>query len=298
MVLPLLLALIAPAPSPATPDSLGAVRDSATVAPDTLAVPDSLARVHAAASAAPADTSLRVTGTRLRFGYEVTQAARAGDFTIVTTTLAQRGEVARAGDLRWFGLDARALLYFRGGRLARAGFEVAKPSPRDLAYVDDQLRAMGYKVKCARDEPGAKSCTWTGPTRVSLDSSPAKLTAMIEPAPRKPRPAPKPALPPPPEHLVLGRAGEHPEYPAAVLAASPAPAYPAAAKQAHVQGNVWVRAEVDTSGAVTDAQVVKSIPELDAAALAAVRTWRFERYLWNGRPARVSVDVPVRFVLH
>jgi protein TonB len=44
--------------------------------------------------------------------------------------------------------------------------------------------------------------------------------------------------------------------------------------------------------------VLKSVAPLDAAAIAAVRQWRFRPARdADGRPVRVIMEVPVRFVL-
>ena len=51
---------------------------------------------------------------------------------------------------------------------------------------------------------------------------------------------------------------------------------------------------IDATGRVTDAKVTQSIPALDAAALATVRTWRFSPATLNGRPVPVRMPVMVR----
>ena len=74
--------------------------------------------------------------------------------------------------------------------------------------------------------------------------------------------------------------------------------YPAAAREAGVQGVVRVLALVDTTGAVVEAHIVRSIAELDAAALAQVRGIRFEPVVRDGVPHRFWVRVPVRYTVH
>jgi protein TonB len=76
------------------------------------------------------------------------------------------------------------------------------------------------------------------------------------------------------------------------------PLYPDLAREAGVDGTVMVQALVDKSGRVRDTRVVKSIPMLDAAAVAAVKQWVFKPALSNNRPVAVWVAVPVRFTLH
>jgi protein TonB len=76
--------------------------------------------------------------------------------------------------------------------------------------------------------------------------------------------------------------------------------YPVEAKKAGVAGRVVVRIIIGTDGRVEaeHTRVVRSVPALDAAAVAAVNRWRFTPALArDGRPARVIVDVPVEFSL-
>ncbi|NVJ08255.1 energy transducer TonB [Myxococcus sp. AM001] len=78
------------------------------------------------------------------------------------------------------------------------------------------------------------------------------------------------------------------------------PRYPRLAKQRNIQGKVVVRVIVGTDGRVEEAhtQVMRSVPALDAAAIAAVNQWRFTPALGrSGRLARVMIDIPVDFSL-
>ena len=58
------------------------------------------------------------------------------------------------------------------------------------------------------------------------------------------------------------------------------PAYPAAAKAAGVEGHAVVEYRVDVEGRVRDPRIVESVPEgvFDAAALAAIRSWRYQPF--------------------
>jgi protein TonB len=60
---------------------------------------------------------------------------------------------------------------------------------------------------------------------------------------------------------------------------------------------VIIEAVVDRDGRVEDLKVLRSIPLLDAAALDAVRQWRYAPLLLNGQPARFVVTVTVSFQL-
>jgi TonB family protein len=75
------------------------------------------------------------------------------------------------------------------------------------------------------------------------------------------------------------------------------PAYPAIAKAARVQGTVEVQIVVDAFGNVSRAKVVKSIPQLDAAALDAVKKWKYSPTVVNGVAVPVTMVVQVAFTL-
>lgn len=77
-----------------------------------------------------------------------------------------------------------------------------------------------------------------------------------------------------------------------------APAYPDRARIAGLEGTVQVQALVGTDGRVHDVRVIKSIPGLDDAAMAAVRQWAFKPALAKSQPVAVWVAVPVKFSLH
>lgn len=74
--------------------------------------------------------------------------------------------------------------------------------------------------------------------------------------------------------------------------------YPEFARQAGVQGTVYVQFVVDQTGTVTEPVVLRSPNALlSEAALAAVRTARFEPGQQRGRPVKVRYQLPVRFTL-
>jgi len=75
------------------------------------------------------------------------------------------------------------------------------------------------------------------------------------------------------------------------------PEYPELAIRARVEGVVVIEAIIGRTGAVEEATVLRSIPLLDAAALAAVRQWRYTPTLLNGEPIAVIMTVTVQFTL-
>jgi TonB family protein len=71
------------------------------------------------------------------------------------------------------------------------------------------------------------------------------------------------------------------------------PVLPERAQQAGVRGVVILEVTIDADGTVKDARVLRSIPLLDAAAIEAVRQWRYEPTQLNERPVAVIMTVPV-----
>lgn len=77
------------------------------------------------------------------------------------------------------------------------------------------------------------------------------------------------------------------------------PEYPPIARMRGIEGQVLLDAIVATDGHIEpDITVVHSVPLLDGAAIAAVRKWLFRPARdTDGVPLRVTLRVPVRFVL-
>jgi len=75
------------------------------------------------------------------------------------------------------------------------------------------------------------------------------------------------------------------------------PQYPADALAAHRTGDVVLEVLVGADGSVASTRPVSGDPLLVAAAADAVRTWRYEPYRVQGRPAEFQTDVTLKFSL-
>jgi TonB family protein len=73
---------------------------------------------------------------------------------------------------------------------------------------------------------------------------------------------------------------------------------PAAARAQGVEGTVLVRALIDTTGTVAETIVVRSVPPLDAVAIACARQLHFKPTLMNNVPVARWVAIPVKFSLN
>jgi len=95
-------------------------------------------------------------------------------------------------------------------------------------------------------------------------------------------------------HIETGPSpGLHDEPPRAVRITKPA--YPREAYTQRIQGTVLVEILISASGAVVHAEIRRSIPALDAAALACVKQWLFNPARLNGRPVPTLARAPVGF---
>jgi len=76
------------------------------------------------------------------------------------------------------------------------------------------------------------------------------------------------------------------------------PKYPEIGRKAGVEGIVYLKLLLDTTGYVLEVKVVKSLNlAFDESAAKAARTWRFTPAKQRDRPVRVWLGYPVRFTL-
>jgi protein TonB len=103
-------------------------------------------------------------------------------------------------------------------------------------------------------------------------------------------PPPPPVAPP-----ALYRVGQGVREPRKVV--DVAPIYPEIARNARVDGVVILEAVINTDGRVERVKVLRSVPLLDAAAVAAVKEWRYTPTLLNGAPVSVLLTITINFTL-
>lgn len=81
----------------------------------------------------------------------------------------------------------------------------------------------------------------------------------------------------------------------------PMPVYPERLRKTGIQGVVVLEVIVLKDGSVGDARITKSLmsgPEgLDEVALLTIRQWKFKPALYNKKPVKAKVTVPMSFSL-
>jgi len=75
------------------------------------------------------------------------------------------------------------------------------------------------------------------------------------------------------------------------------PVYPAPARTMRIAGRVELQATISRDGTIDNLRVVDGPALLRAAAIEAVRQWRYRPYLLNGEPVEVETTINVDFRL-
>jgi protein TonB len=107
-------------------------------------------------------------------------------------------------------------------------------------------------------------------------------------------PPPPPPVPPPAKPAPVRIGGQ---IMAPALISRVDPVYPALAQAAQLEGIVILEATVGETGRVESVKVLRSVGPLDAAAVEAVKQWRYSPLRLNDRPTSFVLTVTVQFHL-
>jgi protein TonB len=69
------------------------------------------------------------------------------------------------------------------------------------------------------------------------------------------------------------------------------------ARQARIQGNVVLQAEISKDGTIQNLRLISGHPMLAPSAIEAVKQWRYKPYYLNGEPVEVETQITVIFSL-
>lgn len=196
------------------------------------------------------------------------------------------------------------------------------PLPAPARPIEAYVKAMAYDAIPVPQPPGRQAAPAASPTAsapVVTESTAAPLAAPAEigtgEAPAMPGPgslgvgvpdgvvgsvgigvpAPPVVTPPPPAPPSTRPLRVGGDIRAPRKLHHVAPVYPAVAAQARIAGVVILEATIAPSGEVTNVTVLRSVPLLDGAAVAAVRQWRYDPPRLNGQPVAVLLTVTVQF---
>ncbi len=179
----------------------------------------------------------------------------------------------------------------RAAMAAGARVQVYQPRPFTApTSVPDKPAARIFDDVGAMPPGFIPSGDSTGVPGLSPTFDPQQRTAAAPPqTPKPPTPTAKPTEP---TRVRVGGIVRQPK-----LIREVRPIYPPLARQARIQGVVKINAIVSRDGSVQSLQVAGGHPLLLAAAMDAVRQWRYEPTLLNGEPVEVVLVVDVNFRL-
>jgi len=130
----------------------------------------------------------------------------------------------------------------------------------------------------------------------SLAAAAPHAVASQEPAP-PPAGVPSPATPTPPAAAPSDVKVAGKDVPAPKRTHFVSPVFPLEAQAAGQRGIVILELVIDTAGKVSTADVLRSVPPFDEAALTAVRQWEYEVTKVDGKAVPVQLTVPITFAL-
>jgi periplasmic protein TonB len=170
----------------------------------------------------------------------------------------------------------------------KAPTHLVAPRPFRETFVLSGPTIVPKRIDLSSDAPEIPVGAAPGePAKSSLD---ALLGIVVQPpafetrAPRPPAPAP-----------AAIRVGSGVQ--SAKLIFGPKPAYPPLARTTRTQGTVKIQALIGRDGLIRNLQVVSGPPLLIAAAIEAVRQWRYQPTLLNAEPVEVITEIDVNFTL-
>jgi len=160
-----------------------------------------------------------------------------------------------------------------------------------LTYKSIMLQMQAQLTENAQEREDVTKLADELRTRAIALQPAATASVMTPSAAPEPPPEFKAAL----ERLNPARVGGN--FKAPVKVRDVKPVYPAEAQVNRIQGVVILEAIIDTDGTIAAARVLRSIPELDEAALDAVRQWKFMPTLLNGSPIGLVMTTTVNFTM-
>jgi protein TonB len=140
------------------------------------------------------------------------------------------------------------------------------------------------------------------------DPTPEEPEPVVEPAPELvlpaviagPMAAPMGEPAPPPAAMPLFPGIGDVSYPVLIPGTRVRPDYPRSARRAHAEGRVILQAVILRDGSVGEVDVIRCTKPtfgFEAAAIEAVRMWRYTPGFQNGRPVSVYITIVVDFAL-
>jgi protein TonB len=173
--------------------------------------------------------------------------------------------------------------------VATATRELAAPMPisRRVEASRQQVGDSDASAEVAPDVAATIAPTGQGPLSHGLLDSGGILADIPRARPRLPAPEARPNSP-----LVVGGNVKPPQ-----LISMVEPVYPPLLRRTKVQGDVVIDAVIDTQGNVVEEHTVSGNEFLVAAAMDALRQWKYEPTVLDGQVMPVQLRVTIAFRL-
>jgi TonB family protein len=152
------------------------------------------------------------------------------------------------------------------------------------------LSSRGRTKPASQDAAAAPAHT---PEAAPVAQSPPSASAMTN---RRAPPAERPDREK--EPIAARRFHVSPEVARSLLITEVRPDYPRVAAQAFVQGTVLLDVDISKEGIVENVKATSGHPLLIPAALDAVKQWRYQPFMLDGKAAAFDTQVEVHFSLH
>ena len=175
-----------------------------------------------------------------------------------------------------------------GGRPDRIYRQTPLPAAASARPVPDGKLATG------KTGPAARSASDSKPDGLVVYEQ-GKVVFRMKPAAKQSNPPSEPVGTNTPD--AIARVWLAPERAESRLRQRSEPQYPADALAAHRSGEVVLEVVVQADGSVASTRPLSGDLALAAAASDAVRTWRYDPYRVQGRPAEFQTDVTLKFSL-
>ncbi len=177
-------------------------------------------------------------------------------------------------------------------------FYSVKPADKtgEAAAIEPLPEPMTAQDSASGMQAPASPSAQAGSSRQSTDG--AATSAFPQPM-LEDKPADPPHESPPPVSESTPAVQADRVTPLPIEGQSPPPTYPPAALRRGETGSATVRVQVDAEGKPGGVALIQrsGSRDLDRAAMEAVRKWRFQPAIEDGKPIAGSVDIPVEFNL-
>jgi len=178
-------------------------------------------------------------------------------------------------------------------------FSPYPPEPENILVNPEppiKIKEIPETVQKPKPPPPPENPSPIDPSNIELEEPPFAETEWNEDDVVKDQPPPPPEIPE--ETLIFRWSEVMPEPVGGLATIQNKVKYTEIAKRIGLEGIVYIEALVDENGNVIHSKIIKKIGGgLDQEALNAVASTKFHPGLQRGKPVKVRITIPIKFVL-